>query len=837
MQSALPPPATAAQKRPPAVLRNPWIELKNLAGLNTPQATQKNDQGLDSQDGNTTQPPSVRTSDAAVLEDEVLKAVRMHRSFCLPFVAPGIEVTDLPSLESVVDYGVTEDVEGTLWAKEATRLVQAVTSSTPLEFIGSADLTLDTASSYDILTSLADQMCHALHIDKYDAANIAAEHCPSLLQVSEMKSTRRILENYCGEENNVVSRQAMTPERRQDFFSLVDYCTAIMARVVCGAAEGNSLHVNVLAHLAKISTKLKVLSAKLIEFSEISLSHTSSALKFDHKGYTGLRGRLDKIGDGPDIDILDKVRGTRQDQLEDSGTATKEGIVREIYFLQSFKVRVCIHRLLRVILLSIKGNSQLSNTSLSTYEMCALVYGSGFDGSPILVFQDGEDDLMGTSDASHINSARSAFDVLDQSVRNVRGQIERSSSGQGIAASFSVGSDTGISSTERDYKEKSIGTNIHWDYLSNGSRGTVRLTSMSHVITVLIPLLMTDPRAAYFTQVLIDIAIYAEFDGQRLANPVKPRSYGKYTAFFSLSTESYREIQENRKPQDAKSLSSSPLRCNNLYMGSDLGRFPSNVPINENMEDLVRHRRWELDNISRIMEKWVFEEKGVMVQCRKYVLTWMSICFLLVGGGLAVGASLGQRISGVDPFNITTYSWVLAAFFLLVAKSIRVENWSWNDFLHGRVLCKSVSELSSVTGIDEQFIFVKLLQDERESFLETRGPYNVVFRRKSQDGFSIDRPLNIWAMLLSGLIVVETESVRGRSLVYLDLRPGTKFHTIKRLGDSKSIQDEKYIHSSRVLDDENQNHDVGATRIRLTKGKIEWLRTVGLYANQEAKFI
>ncbi|KAI0411298.1 hypothetical protein F5X98DRAFT_383918 [Xylaria grammica] len=778
MQSALPPPATAAQKRPSALLHNQWIELKNLAGLNSSQATQKRDQ--------------------AALEDEVLKAVRMHRSFRLPFVAPGIEVTDLPSLESVVDYGVTEDVEDTLWAKEATRLVKAVTSSTPLEFIGSADLTLDTASSYDIFTSLADQMWHALHIDMYDAANIAVEHCPRLLRISNMKLTRRILEHYRGEENNAVSRQAMTPERRQDFFRLVDYCTAIMARVVCAAAEGNSLHVNVLAHLAKISTKLKVLSAKLVEFSEISLSHTSSDLKFDHKGYTGLRGRLDKIGNGPDIDILDIVRGTRQGQLENSGTATKEGALREIYFVQCFKVRICIHQLLRVILLSIKGTSQLANTSLSSYEMCALVYESGFDGSPILAFQDGEDDLMGTSDASHLNSARSGFDVLDQS---------------------------------------SIGTSIHWNYPPNGSQGTIRLTSMSHVITVIIPLLMTDPRAASFTQDLIDIAVYGEFSGQRLANPVKPRSYGKYTAFFSLSTDSYRKIQESRKPQDAKSLSSAPLRCNNLYMGTALGRFPSNVPIDENMEDLVQHRRWELENIARIMDKWVFEEKGVMVQCRKYVIGWMSACFLVVGGGLAVGASLGQRISGVDPFNITTYSWVLAAFFLLIAKSIRVKNWSWNDFLHGRVLCKSVSELSSVTGIDEQFIFVKLLQDERESFLETRGPYNVVFRRKSQDGFSIDRPLNIWAMLLSGLIVVETESVRGRGLVYLDLRPGTKFQTINKLGDSEAVQDEEYIHSARVLGDENQNHDVGVTRIRLTKGKIEWLRTAGLYANQEAKFI
>ncbi|KAI0184386.1 hypothetical protein EV127DRAFT_474363 [Xylaria flabelliformis] len=832
----------AARRRPSALRRNPWIELQNLAGLGGSRTTQKSDQDLDSHGASTTQQPSVYTGDAVTLEGEVLKAVRMNRSFCLPSVAPDIELTDLPNLESVTEYGVTEEVEETLWAKEATRLVHTITSNTPPEFIGSADLTFDTASSYDILAGVADQIWHAVHIDTYDAGNVLAEYCPRLANY-DMKRIRRILEHFCGEEDDAVSRQTMTPERREDFFSLVNYCTAIIARVVCGAAEGSSLHVNILAHLVRISTKLKVLSAKLLDFSEISLSHTAADLKFNHQGYTGLRGRLDKIDNGPEVDILDSLRGMKMGRLEEEGAATKEDALRNIYFAQCSKFRIGIHHLLRLILLSLKGTSQLSNTSLSSYEMCAIVYESGFEGFPILVFQDNQDDLLGTSDASHLNCARSGFDVLDQAVRHVQGQIERSSSESETATGSSNVSGNRSSSAERDCIEKSMGTSIHWSYPPNGRdvgatpQGTTRLKSMSHIITVVIPLLMTDPRAADGIQDLIDMAVYAELYQERLVNPVKPRSYGKYTAFFSLSTADRRKTQENRKPQDAKSLSSAIMRCNNLYMGTALGLFPSSVPSDESAVELVQRRRVELDSIAHIMEKWVFEEKGVMVQCRKYVLGWMFTCLLLVTGGLAVGASLGQRLSGVDPFNITTYSWVLAAFFLLVAKSIRVENWSWNDFLHGRVLCKSVSELSSVTGIDDQFIFVKLLQDERESFLETRGPYNVVFRRKSQDGFSIDRPLNIWAMLLSGLIMVETESTRGRSLVCLDLRLGTKFQLIGKLGDAEIIQDEPYIHSARVLDNKSNSHDVSATRIRLAHGKFQWLRTVGIYANQETEFI
>ncbi|KAI0437194.1 hypothetical protein F4803DRAFT_571200 [Xylaria telfairii] len=842
MHSSLPLPATATQRRLLVFHGSPWIELRNLVRLNTPQAAKKTDQDVDSQSANTTKHTLALTGDVATLQADVLKAVRMSRSFHLSSIAPDIELKDLPKLESVTEYGITEEVEENLQTKEVTRLVEAVTSSTPLEFIGSADLTFDTASSYDILATLADQIWQAAHIDKYDAGNILAEHCPGLVS-HDMEKTRTILEKFCGEENDAVSKQPMTPERRQDYFSLVNYCTSVIARVVCGAVEGNSLHVNLLAHLARISIKLKVLSGKLVEFSEESLSNTASDLKFDHKCYSSLRGRLDKIDSDPDTDDLQNLRGMKKGELEkESGATTTEDAIKGVYFAQCAKFRYGIHKLLRVILLSLKGTNGLYNTPLSSYEMCAIVYESGFEGTPILVFQDGQDELLGTSDASNLNCAHSGFDVLDQAVRHVRGQIESCSSRAGTAVNSATGSSDGSSRREKESIENSIGTRIHWNYPSNGrdigetSQGMTHLTSMSHVITVAIPLLMTDPRAAIFIRELIDLVIYAEFPQERLFNPVKPRVFGKYTAFFSLSTVNYRKTQENRKSYEARSLSSAAMRCNNLYMGTALGRFPSSAQSDDSAVELVQHHRVELDNIAQIVDRWVFEEKGVMVQCREYVLACMLAALLLVVGGLAVGSSLGQRISGVDPFNITTYTWVLAAFLLLVAKSIRVGDWPWNDFLHGRVLCKSVSELSRVTGIDEQFIFVKLLQDERESFLETRGPYNVIFRRKSDNGFSIDRPLNLWPMLLSGLIMVETESIRGRSLVCLDLRKGTEHDIVGNVGDAEHLQD-KYIHSARALDIKDGAQDVDATRIRLTEGKVTWLRTVGLYANQEAKFI
>lgn len=116
-------------------------------------------------------------------------------------------------------------------------------------------------------------------------------------------------------------------------------------------------------------------------------------------------------------------------------------------------------------------------------------------------------------------------------------------------------------------------------------------------------------------------------------------------------------------------------------------------------------------------------------------------------------------------------------------------------------------------------ILVKLLGDELFSFLETRGPYDAVFRRRPQDdGLSIDRPLTMWTMLCSGLIIVEVEVARGRGLVCLDLRRGTLLETIKRLGEQND-EEPIYIHSSQLLHEEGQRSGRGPKYHQIEKGQ------------------
>lgn len=411
---------------------------------------------------------------------------------------------------------------------------------------------------------------------------------------------------------------------------------------------------------------------------------------------------------------------------------------------------------------------------------------------------------------------------------------------------------------------ESVGTVVSWTYVPAESEGgdilrrpdSFHLKSMSQVITVIIPLILTNPAPLIEIDQMLAQTAYTEDLLTQHHRTTKMRTFGKYTAFCGLTTKEYVKIQRALGPGAPRSLSQSLPRLNNLLRGAIAGTSRTmSFPLDASTDDsrgskaaasdndkttlgqVERHQR-ELDKARNKMTSWVLEEKGVVVRCKLYVYGLMFVCTLLVVGGLVVGAVVGERIPGVDPFNITTYCWVFAAFILLVAKSVRVHEWSWNDFLHGRVVCKSVSELSSITGINNQFIIAKLLQEERGSILQTRGPFNTIFRRRSEDGFSIDCPISTWTMMLSGLIMIEVESITGHALACMDLRQGTTCCVIKQQSVPDPEDKNRYISCPRLYKDDGKDGSQAPQRIRLSGGKsFTWLRTLGLYGNKNVEFI
>jgi hypothetical protein len=204
-------------------------------------------------------------------------------------------------------------------------------------------------------------------------------------------------------------------------------------------------------------------------------------------------------------------------------------------------------------------------------------------------------------------------------------------------------------------------------------------------------------------------------------------------------------------------------------------------------------------------------------------------CAALVGVGIAIGVTLDTRLPGVDPFNITVFCWALAAFILLLAKSIYVENWLWRDFLLRRVVCQSVTELSYITRIDQQDIITYLLHNKMSTILVTKGLYNSTFLRSDKDGFSIDVKPRFRTMLLSGLVVVKVATMRGPALIMLPVRKGRKFVGFYHVHIEKDDQDVLACIDPPQKHKENQGRSLKDLDITLTRVQLGWNRVLGLY--------
>lgn len=130
-------------------------------------------------------------------------------------------------------------------------------------------------------------------------------------------------------------------------------------------------------------------------------------------------------------------------------------------------------------------------------------------------------------------------------------------------------------------------------------------------------------------------------------------------------------------------------------------------PYNEIVDDstLRRNREKSRKVFKDTMDElntWIIDEKSITVPHRLYCWTVLAGCALVLGG-LAIGLTVHTRIQGVDPSNITMFCWAVAGFVTVLAKSIRVVNWPWSDFLRGQVVCRSIKYVQYETLIPRHY--------------------------------------------------------------------------------------------------------------------------------------
>lgn len=136
-----------------------------------------------------------------------------------------------------------------------------------------------------MLASLANSALVATYLIVQDAQGIIANRHPNLMSQHLYNESRQALERFVrtreddqeeedehhedneghqNSEEDVIPEPVSGPEcRPEDYVEFVNCITAVLSRSLCRAASGVDWHEGVLACIAKISTKLKIVSHSL----------------------------------------------------------------------------------------------------------------------------------------------------------------------------------------------------------------------------------------------------------------------------------------------------------------------------------------------------------------------------------------------------------------------------------------------------------------------------------------------------------------------------------------------------------------------------------------------
>ncbi|KAK5655531.1 hypothetical protein OQA88_5462 [Cercophora sp. LCS_1] len=744
-----------------------------------------------------------------------------------------------PDFDGLKTYNVDDNITKELRQAEATRLLKVAKDPTQPILLGRnqyLESMKGDKDGYQALSRMSTAISTALNLCLLDNECISVEFCGRLASRDRLRKLIRqahIAADMSTSENDPGAPKcdpADEEERLMATFALTDYISAIIARLISQTASGDFWITNLISVLSARVAKIKFLLVDLTTGAAIAASAGEDTLE-----------AFPDTGNSAPTEEEEEEECEEAQRVIDANT--KEGLTSEedaavgTYCINQNKYRAGINAAMKYILFSLRFLNR-SGLPPTTFEISIVLYEIGFENFKTVLFQDRDLEYSASSDRDVLNTAQPALFILDQTLKELyKRQPRQMQSGNEKQEADNLGTFVEWAYQERDeVHSETPAAGIDYVELPR-SRRTMRLDSMAHIATAMVPLIATSPiLLAGFTAFRNVMALSGT-----VRDVVRPFQEGQFGAFCRLYTSEFdREVEERGILRLSKAFQDQRFsRCRLLTQGD--GKWGAKLfrRYTDGTRDAGNVVQERLQECCTDMKEWVVDETSVTISLRFYVSTVMMIAAILSGGGLAIGFTVGDRIQGVDPFNLATYTWVLAAFVVLICKSVLVDNWTWSDFLRRRVRCRSVSELAATTGVDEQLILAKLLHDDcGGSILLTRGPYNSVFRRQTDDtnGFSIDCPISAETLMLSGLAALKVVTPRGDAIVCLDYRQGTTLTVVEH----QSAEDKGRLicedlnpvsaTSKRTRGWYGLEHSLEPVKLRLTKkDAFKWKRVQGLY--------
>lgn len=730
-------------------------------------------------------------------------------------------------------YGIDEEDRRKLLDLEIARLFVVVEQDHALLFphgtkIGSGNSTL-----LQDLSSLAEQIMCNLSICELDTQVAYMDSYPTMFDEDDYSVSRTILTQRLNPESPEKHPGKLETDNSRAYFMLVDYITAVIARLSIRSVNSQSFHTRCLANLATLSVKVKILESDAVRCAEISLDVAEAASRrlqlgmiAERKGFVGHT----HISMDDKHTQQDKARAAIYNFASGEATESDESRRQHLINLEMAGVRGPLFGLLHRVAQQIKGDSLRDFAQLvsgqdserpptRTFNVTSLVYGTGFSSHPTLVSQERDGEFRASSYSPVLATCHNAFQILLQSSKELQKKP---------CTEVSNGPKWNFSWRMQNSEDTTTGSD------------TISTSSPHVVLSVMIPLLCCSTEVARTVSTMVYLEI---IKGCLLGQGVvdAPASI-KFGAMAHLEAREDAEVLGSPADSRISALATSVIARRKLAFSPDsssqrkktIKRVETDPVTKEISNETWRKQLCGLER--QIQDYWTIDENAVIIPCDVFVITVLSICLVLVAGGIALGFTLGNRVTSVDPFNITLFCWILAGFFAAVCKSLKVQDWSWRDFLKRRCVCRSVTELASATGIDPQFIIVYLLHNEDVTVMKTRGPFNNAFLRSRSDGFAVDVKPTLRTLLMSGLIPAQVMTRKGPMLAIMEARKDSTGDCIKHYHPTPESKNHWDLVCRMPQTKTDAAGAIGTQDMVLEISQPEWLRVTGLFNDLDCRF-
>ncbi|KAL2693468.1 hypothetical protein Neosp_000028 [[Neocosmospora] mangrovei] len=572
--------------------------------------------------------------DLSIDIQSIVDSLRPHVLFR---VKEGYEMKNLPKFDDMVRYGIREDEELELWELEVRRLAAVAKSEeTPTlegnaEWFGNAD-----AAGYNRLHRLALQVQYALDICIHDNELVLLQYHPQLIDESGYElAHQRICRTFDEDRGSIRYERSIRIEDHNDeaLHALVNYVTALIVRLLLRSMSGRFWIENCVSVLAKFTAKIKIITADLPRAFERTLQAFRD-VQFQVAQSADARGAHATQANSSDSD-KDPIAKQHKALREDIDTSGSQ------YFIKMIAFRHPLSRLLRAATADLTWNEEIEQPA-DLFETSSTVYDTGFHDRRTQLCRERHGSIGATGEQKAINFAGVAFQIGLEVWETLPSPPIHGHNDH-----------TTLTWSQKPFPKNS--SNQLTKSAENDPQ--IHMTRMLEVIKALVPYLMYcgvfPTHLSMFTQLVVLIS-----------DPTNPIRYYKQKSFLTgvrIHTSAY---ERNKDPK-------SSLVSQSVY-DTDMAKLARQGKPNSQVKE-------ELEKA----EKWIIDEKAIIIQHSWYSTISLGVCALLIAGGVALIA-IENRATGVDPSNLTALAWAAAGFIMIYFKSRRVQDWPWRDFLRGR---------------------------------------------------------------------------------------------------------------------------------------------------------